>query len=122
MYDAALAMQVRHRPGYTVIAIAGEIDITTAPQLRKRLTALASSGRPVIADLNQVSFLDAAGLRVFAAAARQATASGGSLHIVSARHQIRRILACTGMDQHLSLACTQAEALASLPVGRGTGP
>jgi anti-sigma B factor antagonist len=122
MDEVALAIQVRHRPGYTVITLAGEIDVTTAPRLRKRLTALASSGRPVVADLNQTSFLDAAGLGVLAAAAQQAAASGGSLHIVSARHQVRRILTLTGMDQQLSLAPTQAAALASLPVAQGTGP
>jgi anti-sigma B factor antagonist len=122
MDEVALAIQVRHRPGYTVITLAGEIDVTTAPRLRKRLTALASSGRPVVADLNQASFLDTAGLGVLAAAAQQAAASGGSLHIVSPRHQVRRILTLTGMDQQLSLAPTQAAALASLPVAQGTGP
>jgi anti-sigma B factor antagonist len=122
MDEVALAIQVRHRPGYTVITLAGEIDVTTAPRLRKRLTALASSGRPVVADLNQASFLDAAGLGVLAAAAQQAADSGGSLHVVSARHQVRRILTLTGMDQQLSLAPTQAAALASLPVAQETGP
>jgi anti-sigma B factor antagonist len=122
MADDVLAVQVRLQPGYAVITVAGEVDIATAPQLGQHLAALAGSGRPVIADLDQVSFLDAAGLRVLAAAARQAAAVGGSLHVVSARYQVRRVFALTGMDRQIPLARTLAGALAGLPAGRETGP
>jgi anti-sigma B factor antagonist len=120
--DDALVVQVRLQGGSTVIAVAGEIDIATAPQLGHYLAALAGSGRPVIADLDQVSFIDAAGLHVLAAAARLAAARGGSLHVVSAQHQVRRIFALTGLDRQLPLARTRAGALAGLPAGRETGP
>ena len=120
--DEMLAVQVRLQPGYAVIAVAGEIDIATAPQLGQHLAALAGSGRPVIADLDQVSFIDAAGLRVLAAAARQAAGSGGSLHVVSARYQVRRVFALTGLDRQIPLARTLTGVLAGLPAGRETGP
>jgi anti-sigma B factor antagonist len=111
MDDDALVMQVRRWPGYTVITVAGEIDIATAPQLGERLAVLAGSGRPVIADLDQVRFIDAAGLRVLAAAARHAAAGGGSLHVVSARHQVRRAFTLTGLDRQVPLARTRTQAL-----------
>ncbi|HEX3192820.1 MAG TPA: STAS domain-containing protein [Streptosporangiaceae bacterium] len=44
--------------------------------MRERLFTLASAGRPLVADLDRVSFIDAAGLGVLAAAARQAAAHG----------------------------------------------
>jgi anti-sigma B factor antagonist len=94
--DDALVVQVRLQGGGTVITVAGEVDIATAPRLGHHLAPLAGSGRPVIADLDQVSFIDAAGLRVLAAAARQAAAAGGSLHVVSGRYQVRRVFALTG--------------------------
>jgi anti-sigma B factor antagonist len=118
MDNDALAVQVRHRPGYSIITVAGEVDIVTASQLSQSLATLAGSGRPVIADLDQVSFIDAAGLRVLAAAARQAAVGGGSLHVVSARYQVRRIFALTGLDRQIPLARTRAEALAALHAGR----
>jgi anti-sigma B factor antagonist len=121
MDDDALVVQVRHRPSYTVITVAGEVDIATAPQLGHHLAALAGSGRPVIADLDQVSFIDAAGLRVLAAAARQAAAAGGSLHVVSGRYQVRRVFALTGLDRQIPLARTLAGALAGLPADPDTG-
>ena len=65
--DDMVVVQVRLQGGGTVITVAGEVDIATAPRLGHHLAALAGSGRPVIADLDQVSFIDAAGLRVLAA-------------------------------------------------------
>jgi anti-sigma B factor antagonist len=121
MDDDTLAVQVRHQPGYSIITVAGEVDIVTAPRLRERLAALAGAGRPVIADLDQVSFIDAAGLRVLATAARQAAASGGSLHVVSAQYLVRRLFTITGLDRQIPLARTWAEALAALRAGPDTG-
>jgi len=120
--DDMMVVQVRLQGGYTVITVAGEVDIATAPRLGHHLTALAGSGRPVIADLDQVSFIDAAGLRVLAAAARQAAAAGGGgLHVVSGRYQVRRVFALTGLDRQIPLARTLAGALAGLPAGPETG-
>ena len=113
--DDMLVVQVRLQGGYAVITVAGEVDIATAPQLGHHLAALAGSGRPVIADLDQVRFIDAAGLRVLAAAARQAAAAGGSLHVVSGRHQGRRVFALTGLDRALRLARTLNDALKDMP-------
>ena len=120
--DDMMVVQVRLQGGYTVITVAGEVDIATAPQLGHHLAALAGSGRPVIADLDQVSFIDAAGLRVLSAAARQAAAAGGSLHVVSGRYQVRRVFALTGLDRQIPLARTLAGALAGLHAARETGP
>jgi len=72
-------------------------------------------GRPLIADLDRVTFLGAAGLGALAGAARRAAASGGSLHVVCARPQTRQLLQLTGLDRTLRLARTLAEALQALP-------
>jgi anti-anti-sigma factor len=44
------------------VTVAGEVDITTATRLRERLLELAASGRPLVADLDQVRFIDSARL------------------------------------------------------------
>jgi anti-anti-sigma factor len=62
--DKALTIRVRHERGYAIVSVAGEIDIATVAQLRERLFGLATSGCPLVADLDQVSFIDAAGLGV----------------------------------------------------------
>ena len=81
----ALTIEARYERGYPVVTVAGEIDIATAARLRERLFELAAGGRPLVADLDQVRFIDSAGLAALVGAANRAAAHGGSLHVVCAR-------------------------------------
>ena len=56
-----------------------------------------------------MSFIDAAGLGVLAAAARQAATHGASLRVVCARRQVRRLFGLTQLDQAVPLAASLAE-------------
>ncbi len=109
--DNTLTIRVRHQPKYVLVTVAGEIDIATVARLRERLWALAASGRPLVADLEQVSFIDASGLGALAVAARLAAEHGASLHVVCARRKIRRLFGLTELDHPIPLARTLAEAL-----------
>ena len=109
--DDVLTVLVRHEPDYVLVTVAGEVDFASAAGLRERLFTLASAGRPLVADLDRVSFIDAAGLGVLAGAARHATAHGTSLHVVCGRRQIRRLFGLSRLDQAVPLAASLAEIL-----------
>ena len=97
--------------GEVRLAVAGEIDIATAARLRERLSELAAAGRPLVTDLDQVRFIDSAGLAALVGAANRAAAHGGSLHVVCARPRIRQLFRLTGLDRRLAPARTVGEAL-----------
>jgi anti-sigma B factor antagonist len=107
--DDVLTVLVRHEPEYVLVTVAGEVDFASAAGLRERLFRLASAGRPLVADLNRVSFIDAAGLGVLAGAARQAAAEGTSLHVVCARRRVRRLFGLTQLDQVVPVAASLAD-------------
>lgn len=107
--DDVLTVLVRHEPDYVLVTVAGEVDFASAAGLRERLFTLASAGRPLVADLDRVSFIDAAGLGVLAGAARQAAAHGASLRVVCARRQVRRLFRLTQLDQAVPVAASLAE-------------
>lgn len=115
--DDELTIRVRHAPNYVLVAVAGEVDIATVAGLRERLVALAAGSRPLVTDLDQVSFIDAAGLGALAGAARLAAGHGSSLHVVCARQQVRRLFRITGLDRSIPLARTLAEALQIMTAG-----
>jgi len=117
MHDS-LIIGVRAEPGYVIITAAGEIDIFTVARLREELFTLAGHGRPLIADLDRVTFLGAAGLGALAGAARRAADRGTSLHGVCARPQTRRLLWLTGVDRRVPLAATVDGALMALAAAR----
>ena len=105
------AIRVRHEPEYVLVTVTGEVDFATVARLRDRLFALAGTGRHLVADLDRVSYIDAAGLGVLAGAARRAAMHGASLHVVCARRQIRRLFRFIGLDRVVPLAGSLAEAL-----------
>jgi anti-sigma B factor antagonist len=110
----ALIIEVRHEQGYAIVAPAGEIDIATVSRLREQLFELAASGRPLVADLDQVSFIDSAGLSVLVGTANRAAAHGGSLYAACARPKIRKLFRLTGLDRRIPLARTLDEAREAL--------
>ena len=113
--DGVLTVLVRHEPDYVLVTVAGEVDFASAAGLRERLFTLASAGRPLVADLDRVSFIDAAGLGVLAGAARQAAAEGTSLQVVCARRRVRRLFGLTQLDQAVPVAASLAEVQVAAP-------
>ena len=114
----ALTIRVRRDRGYAIVAVAAEVDIATVTQLRERLFELAASGRTLVVDLDQVSFIDSAGLAALVGAARRAAAHGASLQVVCARPRTQQLFRLTGLDGPVPLARTLDGALESLAAAR----
>jgi anti-sigma B factor antagonist len=113
--DEALTIEVRQEQGCAIVAVAGEIDISTVTRLRERLFDMAASGLPLVLDLDQVNFIDSVGLAVLVGTANRAAEHGGSLQVVCARPKIRELLRLTGLDRRIPLALTLDEARAAAP-------
>jgi anti-anti-sigma factor len=79
-----------------VLALEGEVDISTADLLEAWLIAAAESGLTVVVDLAGVGFLDSSGCKVFAHALAR-----GPLVVRGARGSAARCLEITGLDQVL---------------------
>ena len=88
-------------PG-AVVTASGEIDSTSAPVLRDRLTALLDEAvADVTVDLTGVTFLDSAGLCVLATAHRRAREEQVALRVLAATRAVIRPLQITGLWQLL---------------------
>jgi anti-sigma B factor antagonist len=107
----ALDITVRSEHGCVIVAVAGEIDISTVAQLRERLYELAANGGTLIVDLNRVTFIDSTGLGALVGTARRVAEHGGNLYAVCAQPQPRKLLWTTGVDKRIPLATTMAGAL-----------
>lgn len=112
--DEALTVLIRHRPDFVLVTVAGEVDLTTAPLLRVRLTELAASGGPVVVDLSRVGYIDAAGLGVLAHIASLATVYGGTLRVATAQPRVRMLFSISGLERHVGLAWSVGEAASDL--------
>ncbi|WP_166459391.1 anti-sigma factor antagonist [Amycolatopsis pithecellobii] len=98
----------------TVLRVLGDIDMTTADTFSEGLRATARSAvppGPVIADLNAVEFLGAAGLVVLVQEQAWCDEHGITLRIVSSARPVLRSIKVTGLDATLTVSRTVDEAL-----------
>ncbi|XRQ09820.1 STAS domain-containing protein [Actinomadura welshii] len=80
----------------TVIAISGELDVTSTPFLREHLyAALRDSGAYVIIDLSDVTSCDTSGLAMLVGAHHRAAATGTTLALARPRPQPADLLRAT---------------------------
>src|ERR1700729_1815413 len=93
---------IEERPGASppVIAVSGEIDVATAPQLRECLHKVIARGQTtVVLDLLGVTFLDSTALGVLVGALKRCRELGGELHVVVTDARIRKIFEITGLNK-----------------------
>ncbi|MEC3918442.1 STAS domain-containing protein [Nocardia sp. CDC160] len=104
---------VTERDEATVLTVAGDVDLATAPALENAIDA-ALSPKPdaLIIDLTAVSFLASAGMAVLVGAHKRAGAT--RIAVVADGPATSRQLKVTSLDQVFALHPTLDEALASL--------
>jgi len=94
-----LKVTTRSQGDHTVISVAGEIDLYTAPRLQAELmTALTACPARLIVDMSHVDFCDSTGINVLLAAHRQARERGGELQLASPGSATRKVLQVTGLE------------------------
>jgi anti-sigma B factor antagonist len=85
---------------HTVVTVTGEIDLSTAPQLRDQLLELANDGNnQVIVDLEGVEFIDSTGLGVLVASLNRMRKNDGDLALVCSQARILRVFEITGLTK-----------------------
>ncbi|GAA0970349.1 anti-sigma factor antagonist BldG [Acrocarpospora macrocephala] len=95
-----LKVSTRSHAGHAVMAIAGEIDLYTAPRLQSEFTRLLEETGPdrVVIDMSGVEFCDSTGMNVLLSALKRLKERGGVLEVAAPRPAVRKILQVTGLD------------------------
>jgi anti-sigma B factor antagonist len=86
-----------------VVAVGGEIDVHTAPQVDEALEAVAGPGVAIVADLSKVEFIDSTGLSVLVRALARSRDEDGSLAVVAPTERVTKVLRLTGLDAVLAV-------------------
>lgn len=85
-------------PGAVVLQAQGALDVVSVPVFRSALREAVDEGRPlVVVDLQQVSFLDSAGLAVVFGAQRQMPVSQRMM-LANVPDRMSRMLRLAGVD------------------------
>lgn len=110
------AMPVSPEPP-PVVALCGEVDIQSAPELREELLrVIRRRGPHLVIDLGGVTFMDCAGLNVLLATRRRAQLEGGWVRLVRVPPQARRMISLLHLDQAFELGTLASAARAGYAV------
>jgi anti-sigma B factor antagonist len=104
----------------TVVAVEGEIHVSTAPEFSAMLSATVDGGRTsLVLDLTGVMFIDSTGLSVLLNALRQVTHLGGQMAVVCSNPTVLRLFEITRLDTTFDIHAELGPALAAVQAAAG---
>jgi len=95
-----LTLSHQQTDGDAVIALDGELDLASAPDLAELAGELVRNGADnIIVDAQRLSFCDSSGLRILVSIANELRPTGGRVAIVNPQQVVLRVLELTGLDR-----------------------
>jgi anti-sigma B factor antagonist len=79
------------------IAVGGELDLYSCPELKKAIRAVPDDVTTLTLDLTGISFVDSAGLGILVTAAKKISPSRVTLLVDD--HNVLKVLTITGLDR-----------------------
>ncbi len=111
--DNRLTVVTRGGSSRIVVELHGELDLAAAAQLTTELArSQVTEAAIVIIDVEDLQFIDSAGLRVILGAHQDARGRGQEFALTPGPPQVQRLLAVAGVGDHLQ---TVSSAEAAVP-------
>jgi anti-sigma B factor antagonist len=114
----------RKEAGLAVLTISGEHDLSTAPNLRRRLNALLEEGTSMVIDLSPATFIDSSILGVILDGRRRADEAqiGFAVSRSDGSDAVDRLLEVTGLRAELPVLARREEAVRAASGNAGKSP
>ena len=111
----ALKMSQREVDGVTVVALDGRIVLgEESNALREKMKGLLTEGKKkIVLNVNNITFIDSAGLGTLVASHHTAKKEGASLRLCHLDNKFQQVLQITKLLTMLYISSTEAEAVAS---------
>ena len=107
-------------PGVTVVAVGGEIDIASSPELSRRLDAVDAAGPfHVVVDLSGLTFVDSSGIRSLVVSAREMEGRGGAMVLAAPQSHVQRVFSTVHLSDVIAIEPTLDAALATIGTPAG---
>ena len=109
-----LRLATTDEDGVTVLTAHGDVDVSTAPQLRQAIIEEASAGPgPLVIDLSDVDFLDSTGLGVLVSGLKRFRTMDSDVLLVVGTTRILKVFEITGLTQVFRIHATRDAAVAA---------
>ena len=99
-----LSIDVRNGSDRVVLRLHGELDLLGAPLLQEAIDrAYGEASAIMVFDLQDLQFVDSAGLRVILAAHERSRENGRELALTPGTEQVQRLFTIAGVNDHLRI-------------------
>ncbi|MEK8130928.1 STAS domain-containing protein [Paenibacillus filicis] len=96
-------VNVRTAPGCHLVALSGELDLSTADMLRRQTEPLAAdTGASLTLDLQELVYIDSTGIGVIVGLLKIRQAAGLGIQVQHVPAKIRRLFDMTGLTRFLT--------------------
>ena len=97
------------------IDASGELDLYSAPELKRRLTLAIEEGyRQLVVDLTEATFVDSTTIGVLVGAKKRVAPEGGMVAVVCPDNEVRRLFELTGVSRVFDIYDTRDGATTAL--------
>lgn len=102
--------------GVRAVAVRGELDLSTAPELDRVLEEAVAAEASILLDLSACDFIDSTGIALIVRVWQRLGKQDGRPRLVvcSVNQQVRRLLSITGVEDAISMHERRETALAEL--------
>jgi len=108
-----LRVRVTREQDIAVVHLDGELDLASAPALTAEIDSpQVAAGAKLVLDLRELQFIDSTGLRTIFTARASARERGQEFAVTEGSAQVQRLLAITGVGDHLRVVGSPQEMLA----------
>lgn len=109
-----LTLEVDMKGAWTIVSVAGELDLHTSPGLRDRVVELVEGGADHVAiEMSRVGFMDSSTLGVLVTCLKRLRERDGSLVLAAVQPSPMKVLTLTGLDRIFQIVASLDE----LPAG-----
>jgi anti-anti-sigma factor len=95
-------VEVARDGGTATIAILGELDISTTPQLTDAVASLEPGYETLVVDLSRCSFFASSGISILLEQSHRAKQEGFELVVIKAPPEVQRMFDLAGLDDKLT--------------------
>lgn len=102
--------EIQELEGSTVVVFEGDIDLSTSPDARKILLDCVGKGKPVIADLSGLNYIDSSGVASLIEALQGSKQAGQGFALANVSDSAMRVLQLANLDKVFAIHATVQDA------------
>lgn len=100
------AVTSERHPGYVLVRLSGEVDLSWSQTVRRAVLDALDAGLPVGVDLSKVSYIDSSGIAALVEGFQRARTRGGRFVLVAISDAVRAVLELARLDRVFQFVAT----------------